>query len=692
MASEANKLIFANSEKARDAITVSQQKEIAKLYEDWAKDLGERAKYYQSKTTASSGLSERQAKELRNALTEQSKQVSNEVYNGIKQSIYTVSDAVVKDNVEWLKSMGFSESGLNAAFSSIPDSTVRMLVTGQIYEGGWNLSSRIWSSNEKTLSDCYKIVAKGMAENTSIYNIAKELEKYVSPQTAKSWNPILRTKNTKTGQWEYKRIYRGKVDYNAQRLARTLVQHGYQQSFIAVTEKNPFVLKYQWLANGSRVCPICQDRDGQMYNKDDLPLDHPNGMCTMIPIIDDQMLDKLADWFNSPDGTYPEIDEFAKGFGYSASQPKQTETQSKWLSAAGYTNGNMPKDFTEFAHNLTFEQQTALLKEAGGDWSDAHPFQKMEAYYNANIVKAGKGAVKTVSGDISSLGTSKGKTFNYWYTKLDDTQKALAKQLKEQSGLTWQKWYEQNIYTGGGKAKSESKTDDTISTGVVFDKAKWQAMFDGQTTNKMLRSERDAFEAMTEEQRKAIKMYTGSSYTKMNGYLRNLAAGMSKEDAIVASRINPKQLEAIKNASAGLAQASTKEACVVYRGTDLGELAGFMGGDFNNNKTILGGMTTEELAAKFNGTTGTYAGFTSTCSNNSKSQWDASMFRSGGSSVEMALYVPEGTAATSVMEISQYGTSEGEFLLNAGTSIYIHEVEETSNGVIRVWAEVIGNK
>lgn len=316
MAGKVNKLIFANSEKARDAITASQQKEIAKLYEGWAKDLGERAKYYRGKTTSSSALSERQAKELQKTLTEQSRQVSNEVYRGIKQSIYTISDAVVKDNVEWLKSLGFSGAGLNAAFSSVSDSIVRMLVTGQIYEGGWNLSSRIWSSNEKTLSNCYRIVAKGVAENRSIYDIAKELEKYVSPQTAKSWNPILRTRNTKTGEWEYKRIYRGKVDYNAQRLARTLVQHGYQQSFIAVTEKNPFVLKYQWLANGSRVCPICQDRDGQIYEKGDLPMDHPNGMCTMLPVIDDNIIDKLADWFNSPDGTYPEIDRFAKEFGY----------------------------------------------------------------------------------------------------------------------------------------------------------------------------------------------------------------------------------------------------------------------------------------------------------------------------------------------------------------------------------------
>lgn len=363
MAGTPNKLIFANSEKARNAITVDQQKRIAKLYEDWSKDLGERAKYYANKTTVSSALSERQAKELKKALTEQSHQVSNEVYKGIKQSIYTVSDAVVKDNVGWLRDLGFSGSSLDVAFSSVPDNIVRMLVTGQIYEGGWNLSSRIWSSNEKTLSNCYEIVAKGMAENRPIYDIAKELEKYVSPQTAKSWNPMLRMKNTKTGEWEYKRIYRGKVDYNAQRLARTLVQHGYQQSFVAVTEKNPFVLKYQWSANGSRACPLCLDRDGQVYEKDNLPMDHPNGQCTMIPVIDDNLTNKLADWFNSPDGTYPDIDEFAKEFGH---MPQDVNK----ISGSSYISSLFDSVTKQFVEKFGISPDVSSISTNADDFTD----------------------------------------------------------------------------------------------------------------------------------------------------------------------------------------------------------------------------------------------------------------------------------------------------------------------------------
>ena len=39
-------------------------------------------------------------------------------------------------------------------------------------------------------------------------------------------------------------------------------------------------------------------------------------MCTMIPVVVDDMVDRLAEWVNSPDGTYPEIDNFAGNFGY----------------------------------------------------------------------------------------------------------------------------------------------------------------------------------------------------------------------------------------------------------------------------------------------------------------------------------------------------------------------------------------
>lgn len=303
----ANNLIFKDSIAARDAIMDSQKKEIAALYESWADEIGERANYYSHKSTASAPVSERYYRELQKQLRETSQDISNEVYSKIKKNMYTVADAVIADNVKWLESFGFKKDGLNAAFSYVPDEIVRNLITGQIYDSGWSLSSRIWSDNERTLKDIYQVMAKGLAENKPIYEIAKDLESYVRPSARLPWN--LRAADGV-------KIYKKQVDYNAQRLARTLVQHGYQQSFVATTQKNPFVLEYVWISNGSRVCPLCAQRDGAHFKKNELPLDHPNGMCTMEPVVADDMIDQLADWFNSTDGTYPEIDEFASNFGY----------------------------------------------------------------------------------------------------------------------------------------------------------------------------------------------------------------------------------------------------------------------------------------------------------------------------------------------------------------------------------------
>lgn len=301
-------LVFQKADIAKDAITKEAKLKISRLYTEWANDIGKKAEFYKNKTTKSSWLQEMNMRQLQGQLQEQSLQIANEVKGIVEDSIYKVADSVVQANSNWLKDLGFPANGVDSAFVSIPDQTVRRLVTGQIYDTGWSLSKSIWGDNEKTLSKLYEIVAQGLAQNMSVYDVSKILEAYVNPNRAKQWNLMMP---------DGKRIYKRSVDYNAQRLARTLAQHGYQTSFIAVTEKNPFVTDYIWRANGSRVCELCMQRDGMHFKKDELPLDHPNGMCTMEPNVDDdKMIDQLADWINSPDGTYPEIDEFAKQFGY----------------------------------------------------------------------------------------------------------------------------------------------------------------------------------------------------------------------------------------------------------------------------------------------------------------------------------------------------------------------------------------
>lgn len=297
-----NKLILKSATEARNEITKKQYKEIAQLYKDWSKEVGQLAESYRVYAGEISILENMRLKHLEKQLEEMSKTVSQEIENKIKRNIYLVSDAVISANNEWLKELGLIKNSAEIVLSNVPNEIVEKLTTGKIYKSGWSLSQRIWSDNNALLKDVYTIVAKGVAQNTSIYAIAKELESYVNPSMRKQWNYINRDGAI---------IYKRQVDFCAQRLARTLVQHSYQQSVVEATEKNPFVKYYIWRANGSRVCPLCKSMDGNRYKKDELPLDHPQGMCTIDLDIDDNINDKLVKWFNSPHGTYQDIDDFA---------------------------------------------------------------------------------------------------------------------------------------------------------------------------------------------------------------------------------------------------------------------------------------------------------------------------------------------------------------------------------------------
>lgn len=466
----ASKLIFKDAEKVRDAIMDSQKKEIAALYDSWADDISERAKFYSYKTNASAPLSERYYKELQKQLRATSQEVSNEVYNKIKKNMYTVADAVVSDNIKWLESFGFSKDGLNAAFSYVPDEIVRNLITGQIYDRGWSLSSRIWGDNEQTLKDIYQVMAKGLAENKPIYQIAKDLEIYVRPSAKLPWN--LKAKDGV-------KIYKKQVDYNAQRLARTLVQHGYQQSFVATTQKNPFITEYIWRSNGSRVCELCVIRDGVHFKKEELPLDHPNGMCTMEPAIVDDMIDQLANWFNSPEGTYPEIDSFAINFGY--------EIKTNGLDMNAFANkfgkvttNNSAQVFKSKLSDSEYKEWFTLQKQAKSElgygfgsgkdfWADYSSgkikYDRLDDFFAKNL-----GSVTQPSIDeyIVKYGKSD-KSWGAYVKSLSPIQKSEAKFLKDKAGMTWQKWYESNIYTGTGPSANYKKASKAVKVDDAFE-------------------------------------------------------------------------------------------------------------------------------------------------------------------------------------------------------------------------------
>ncbi len=735
-------LLFEDAGKAKDAIMASQQKEIKKLYEDWAEDIADRAKFYSHKTNASAAVSERYYKELYAQMKEQSNLIGKEVQGIITSNMYTIADSVVASNVNWLKEFGFSEDGLNAAFSYIPNDVVQRLITGQIYQGGWNLSQRIWSDNQQTQRDVYQVMAKGLAEQKSVYEIAKDLESYVRPSARLPWNPVIAMRNTKTGQIEYKRIYKKQVDYNAQRLARTLAQHSYQQSFIATTQKNPFITSYRWHSNGSRVCELCIARDGKVFKKDELPMDHPNGMCTMEPVIVNDMVDQLADWFNSPDGTYPEIDAFAGNFGYEAKKggtiedfiakygkstkspnawfnslspvqkaeakllkdqsgltwnkwyeqniyagdgsnlggKKKTTTtiqvfnkaQEKYLAPYGFSPTNMPKNFDDWSHKISYDQASEILKSMGTSWSDPHPYQKLMQFYNANLdntwllnsttskvasaaTKAATTTVKYTQSDIIKMLESGSEKNYHTVSQLFAKHGFDIEDLFDDYGAidTNSAMFKEAIAKVTGGSMSATKITSTVTNvDDAFDAAKWYDAVRKNDLNMMEQWTDDWLKTISRTERNAIETYTGSAYTNMNKYLRGQSG-------------TTRYANEIKAAKSALSKASLPQETIVRRGSH-----------YNMLDELGLGKVTPQNKSNFIGSVVVDKGFVST-----------SPSSSGGfsGSIEYVIKLPQGSQAMYVDPISAF-QGEEELLINAGGRYAVEDIEfDSFDGVKRIY-------
>ena len=219
----------------------------------------------------------------------------------------------------------------------------------------------------------------------------------------------------------------------------------------------------------------------------------------------------------------------------------------------------------------------------------------------------------------------------------------------------------------------------------------WIDLIKQNTESEMLAWEDRNFGKLTEFEREALEEYTGNSFRWMNGYMRDVAGGMSEEDAVDKWGMTEYQIDLIDGCMSALDKFETERDIVLRRGTDFGDLAGlFMDGDFEDNKRRLTNLYDREgldvIKDMFEGYVGEYGGFTST-----SSMWD----RGFNKKVEVLFFVPKGTSASSIMRISQFGTQEGETLLNARTPVRCLSIEPSDyhkRSEVRVYLEVLSQE
>lgn len=283
-----NEFKLGNAEKLRDRLTKEQEQEIANTYKQVADKVKKKLKSIPDNGTATSALKKQQLQQLKKLLDSEYKSMRDKIGKQIEQKAKETTQGPINAAKEFAKKLGFVK--LEGAYAGVPNDVISSIVTGQVYDGDWSLSSALWKDVQHKQKDINKVIADGVSMNKSAFDIAKDLEEYVDPKAKKSW--------------DWKKVYPGvssKIDYSAQRLARTMPAHAYQQSLEATVKNNPFIDGYIWHSGtGKRTCEICRERDGKFFAKGKLPMDHPNGRCTFITKGQSMMdiSDRLADWVN----------------------------------------------------------------------------------------------------------------------------------------------------------------------------------------------------------------------------------------------------------------------------------------------------------------------------------------------------------------------------------------------------------
>ena len=338
MASNTNPFLTAHYEKT--VLTQQTAKRIQRIYKQSAQDIEKKLRNLKM-LNPSDSLKKVYFENLLKDIDRSSASFNKLVQSTIMGAGEQAGSIAVDAGNKMMKLAGL---GIKGAYSYIPRQQVLNIASGKLYGDSWSLSQSIWKSGLKTKSDIQNVVAKGLTENKPTKAIADDLMKYVDPTARKPW--------------DWSKVYPGtaaKVDYNAQRLARTMIQHSFQASLVQSQRYNPFCKGVIWHSVGlhGRTCEQCLERDGNVFPVKDLPLDHPNGLCYFEPALDsmNDIADRLGDWVNGKEDQ--ELETWMKScYGKDWISPKSSPYVDE-LKTKGYVGLSRKEsdEFIERYHN-----------------------------------------------------------------------------------------------------------------------------------------------------------------------------------------------------------------------------------------------------------------------------------------------------------------------------------------------------
>lgn len=290
-------------------LQLETEEKIRRVYLDAAAQLAREAD-----AAKSGGLTERWKEDMAQSLADRVRGLGGEVSEAVLDAARTAANLGSDAQTDWwnmLLDRAGVEDKAGASFRSVltraPDEALKQVVTGQAYLDGKGLDSRVWTAAGRLDGGIQQVLEQGIAQKRSAYQIAKDLEQYIKPGAGQpmDWLEV------------YPDIpFPISVDYNAQRLARTSINHAYHLAMVESAQQNPFVDAIHWELSPShysrQILPFGADvcDEYAMHNEGlgvgnfpvkNVPLPHPGCLCYQYPLVNRSLAEcakELRDWLD----------------------------------------------------------------------------------------------------------------------------------------------------------------------------------------------------------------------------------------------------------------------------------------------------------------------------------------------------------------------------------------------------------
>lgn len=299
----------------KNKLTAKTLNKIIKIYEGAADDLLKKA-------STSRGFTRAWTKDYERYIKYKILELNNELAKVSDSSIRTSAEIAASVQGDFLSyinnkyTLDIDKSMLEFAYTT-NEKLIGQIIQGGFYKDNRSLSDRIWGYGNQNGKDIQYILTKGMAEQKSYLEIIKDLEKFLKSNTDPDFKKT------------YTKLYNRKVDYNAQRLLRTAMNHMFYVQNVSNAKNNPYAEAMHWelsAEHGTRQVDRfgedeCDDyANSDYYNlgqgnfpPDKVPVPHPNCLCIqtiVIPKSLDEIGRELREWINGKDISY--LDEWLK--------------------------------------------------------------------------------------------------------------------------------------------------------------------------------------------------------------------------------------------------------------------------------------------------------------------------------------------------------------------------------------------